>query len=537
MRDIASDSSSIGCGAGASTSSALSAAVLLVLLGFPAIVISFATRHGLGISPDSVVYAFSARTLMHTGQLRSLTGGPLTIYAPGLPILLGVLSRTGLSIDAAARFIDIVSATLFVFGTYLLTRKLFSTLWVSITITALTSLIVPSTLTVFTMLWSEPPFLALTVLILLIVTCCIKRHEVPVGLVIVVIALTVLTTLLRFIGIAIVPALFVSIVIAERSMPLRKTIIKATAVCTASSLGLVAIIIRNLSLGYSIFGNRYDSRYPIVTIFRSSVLTVGSYLFPYNVAHTAAIPGLLVIGLTAVGLIQVLRKRRVEFLPISIYLVIYSALLLYSELTTVIDPVDQRLLTPVVIPIMLLSVASLAEVVAVARKLSAHVGHGVRGWFQAVVSKAGARYAMYSCLIIFLLLFAFQDVQDARAFPNNLGYNSVANQEAPLAVALRRLSTRSEIASNDPYHVYWSTEHGPVLQIPPLVPNYYSPTAQTAANLDLLRAGITSGTVKYLAYFNTGPSNFGPARLRFRGVTFRLVKAFRDGKLYRVVAR
>ena len=56
-----------------------------------ALLIFFFARHGgIGISPDSIVYLSTARSVVHHGMFNEFTGNPITDFPMGYPTFLSI---------------------------------------------------------------------------------------------------------------------------------------------------------------------------------------------------------------------------------------------------------------------------------------------------------------------------------------------------------------------------------------------------------------------------------------------------------------
>ena len=85
------------------------AALALTLIG--ACILAIATRLGIGIYTDSIVYIGAARSILAGDGFQFLTDigqfSPITQYPPGYPWLVAALSWTGLDPLGSARWISV----------------------------------------------------------------------------------------------------------------------------------------------------------------------------------------------------------------------------------------------------------------------------------------------------------------------------------------------------------------------------------------------------------------------------------------------
>ena len=123
------------------------------------------TRYGIGLSPDSIAYLGSAWNL-NNGNGLSLPYGfppnqPLTQFPPLLPVILFIISKTGIPLALGAKLLNLILVTSFVFLSNLIliemeNRSSFfrSSVLGLVSVFAVVQFI-------FSMLWSEPLMIVL----------------------------------------------------------------------------------------------------------------------------------------------------------------------------------------------------------------------------------------------------------------------------------------------------------------------------------------------------------------------------------------
>lgn len=137
--------------------------VSIALLGMS--VSLFATRHGVGLSPDSVTYVGAARNLAAGLGFTSPYGGPesppITWYPPLYPALLAVGSKFGLDPLVGARWLQAAMFGLTILLLGLAAWKIAATTrWIAVAIVVLV-LVSAAILPIYMMAWTEPLFLVL----------------------------------------------------------------------------------------------------------------------------------------------------------------------------------------------------------------------------------------------------------------------------------------------------------------------------------------------------------------------------------------
>lgn len=241
-------------------------AVLAICVLFPLCLIGILTRHGVAIEPDSTTYLSAARSFVANGTVNQLTGGSLTIFPPGLPLVLGIFGKLGLSMTFVARLLNLASAAVMVLAAYFLAK------WTvrSELLGLATALLVGSSYVLvglFSYLVSEPLFTAATLIVLLQLIWSTNKATVSWRALVVIVVACNAAVSFRYIGFVLIPTSALSILLIERRRGLR-AFIPAAIAGVASSLGLVAIVIRNLSLHAGPFGYRRPSGLSVYTVAR-----------------------------------------------------------------------------------------------------------------------------------------------------------------------------------------------------------------------------------------------------------------------------
>ncbi|NBO33075.1 MAG: hypothetical protein EBV02_01720, partial [Actinobacteria bacterium] len=126
-------------------------------------------RSGIGISWDSTDYIAVGLSMAAGRGALDVTGVPMVIRPPGLSALVTVGDWLTVSPDITLRIVNAVAMFVVVWCTHrLLVRAQVRAvaLWVGVALVALS----PTLLDISTMAWSEPPFLALLLVALVIAT-------------------------------------------------------------------------------------------------------------------------------------------------------------------------------------------------------------------------------------------------------------------------------------------------------------------------------------------------------------------------------
>ena len=112
MQSIRASLQSKVCGGGRRTDLNLGVTALLAMV--PVIATCVSTMQGPGLSPDSVAYLSAGLNLAEGDGLLKYTGGTLTVFPPGLPLLIAIGEICGLEKEWTVRLLNACSFALIV---------------------------------------------------------------------------------------------------------------------------------------------------------------------------------------------------------------------------------------------------------------------------------------------------------------------------------------------------------------------------------------------------------------------------------------
>lgn len=396
------------------------------IAGLAAIVVVVAGRDGVGVSPDSVVYASAARSFADTGQLMMFSGERLTTWPPGLPVILGAVLLAGVPLAAAVLALNVICLVLSVLLTHRLAGLLANSAWVAVG-SASAFAFSWATVRVHARLWSEPLFTTLTLIVLVWLVEGLRTRSRSWGALVVLGVSVSLATAVRFTGFALIPLVILGVLLALwRSEGRRNALLKAAFAGGLASVGLIVVAVRNLSYGAAPLGDREASGIAPMTVAVDSLEALGRYLLPLtNGAITVAAGALLLVGF-ALAAVVAIRRLDPTRLVLWIFVGGWWVLLLYSQFATIIDPVNERLLAPA-FPVMVVLAFDAAARFSAGRSLI---------WSAAAMA-------------VVLGLTAFFGARQAINAPEQLGYAQPARMNSELARMAAALPSEAGLASND----------------------------------------------------------------------------------------
>lgn len=495
---------------------------IVALSIFPALIVLLSSRFGPGISPDSVAYVSAAGSFASGAGFTIYTGEALTVFPVGISWILSISERMGIDLEVSSVLLNAVCASSCVLLSYLLALRSLSTRALQFAVAAIVSASW-SVVSVYSMLWSEPLFTTVVLLVLLAVLRAVRQQNFGWWHVLFIGTAASASTLLRFTGVALVPVVALGVFVAARRAGRMGPAVMALGAVTLSIIGLLYSVARNLNLGTQPLGERYSSSSDALEILRESAITLGLYAYPEG-RPTRAIAGLLglaIAALFAYGAFDGIKRRSMPVALLGTFVLTYFLVLLGGQFSSALDPINSRLTIPAFVPAVIVCAYG---VQGLSRKLhrSPAVSHRKAA---AIVVAAGV---MIGASVAVNLMHS---VDLARhSYAEGLGYNNETWRSSTLASTLLSLPS-SGIAATDPAATYWVSGLMPVTQLPRR--DRYWPESRTVASLSEIKAAVESGAIQYLIFFDRSETALSPNVLQDAGISMTLDGEFPDGALYR----
>ena len=503
--------------------------LVAVFMAIPVVFILIATHIGPGISPDSTVYASTARSFAATGDLTNFYGKPLTMFPPGLPLVLGALIHLGFSISVASVLLGVVSAALTVLFTYLLARQSLSSIPVALVAAAMVAFSA-SLVRVDSMLWSEPMFAVVVLVVLWLVAKGINRGNLNTWLAALLGLLGAFAFSLRYIGIIVMIAAVIGVFIANLRVD-RTTRIARTGLCLAVTLvGAGLIALRNIDLGVPPLGDRSPGNATLPNVLHDSAQTLGNYVIALGTLApryevVAVILGIVVVAILAFGLVRAIRTRSTVVMYLGAFIALYWVLLAYSELTTDLDPLSERFTAPIFGPMVVLAIYAIDQMfVLLCVEMKRPSGLLVRSLFIAAIA----------LLVVSFGTSSSQNIQwSSKVASAGIELNSHSNVTSPLAQGVAALPQGTVVATTNPWLTSLVSAHEPLRIIA------LGSSKQSAAQINEERSTfiqrVHDDNISYLAYYNGDLTQLTPDELHPLGLNITSVANFKDGQLFKVV--
>jgi len=502
--------------------------VVGILAALVGILSLLASRHGPGISPDSVTYLSTAQHLHQYGELTNLFGVPLTVFPPGYPIILAGAAWLGISLQGAVVALNVLAGVGAVIVSYHLSARSLGSQTAALLIALLTAT-AAGTAAVFSMAWTEPWFTTICLGVLLLAVRFVTVKARWATLISMSLLISVATSL-RYAG-----AILIIVALTAAVLPRASASIRALRLAVAvvlSAIGLVAIGLRNHHLGVSVLGQREPGGFGPGRIAKDTFTALGLYWLPGTTLASLArllapVIACVLIALVIAGVYRTVTARSSAMAIIVVFAAVYWLAIWGSEATSLLDPVSVRLSAPAIVPMLI---------------LAAYGAIGIRQWIAgqdssyAVVRAHDFGVAAVVLVLAVAVASALQaGVYVHRAWKAGVGYNSVVSRQSALTARAQQVPDGTVIAATDPWQMNWNTGRSPVKAIPLLTGK--GATNVSAKKVAVLVKQIRSGEVRYLAYGTHAVAAATPDVLRALGLHVHMVAVTADGTLYAVTAQ
>jgi hypothetical protein len=415
-----------------------------------------ATWKGPGLSNDSVAYLSAGVNIADSHGVTTLDDRSLTVFPPGLPVIAAIGETVGLGVEMTARLVSVVSFGAMVLLGNVMLRRVVRDRRAVIALTALLA-VAPALLGVSKMAWSEPPFIVVS-LIFLLVLCRVWERRALSGFDLV--ALSVLCWvgfLLRYVGASLIVVGAVTLLAALRPVD-RRTLGRIVVFGALAVSVPILWMLRNHAADGTYLGPRAPSPDSFWDVVERTAAVIGEWVVPVRDMSTRslALVGLAALILVAAALARIEWPRQgragAVLVCCCIFIPIYVGWMTVSSLTTAINPTNSRFLSPVFVPLLVVAAAAAAQLIA---RSDRAVWRGLVG---AVLAVGLAGYVAVSV----------RDVRDDAADGIQLNSDAVVDSDLA-ATALQSVRTSPDgavVYSNNPNALWSATSMQPIYFAP-----------------------------------------------------------------------
>ena len=413
---------------------------------------------GAGWSWDTSDYVAVGKNFAKDLTLLDATGLPMTVRPPGLSILIAVGDWLGLGVNFTVQILNAASAVIVVLCTSHLLQLAHTRKFITAIATAFVAFST-ALLWQYSMIWSEPPFIA--VLMIAIVVSLRKMTAIKVvGLIFLFTALF----FIRYVG----PVFAVALTVASIYFDRRQLGWLKSVGANVLALGISFIPVwwwldRNQDIDGTLTGARVPAGGTLLAPLKTFTSTIGSWIvakpveggiylswdsYPQNTKVIGVFFVVIFFGLCIFYLVPILLKRLVRpdlniFIVTATVLVAYVAFSAYRFVHFELGPLDNRMMIPIYVPIVLIIALTVDKIKIKPKPLRL----AFSGFFTALV-----------------VLQAFSSLNDSIKFGQDGRYwaaRDFINQ--PLHKFVDSLPTNSLLMSNQPQELFAVWQESSVL--------------------------------------------------------------------------
>ena len=474
-------------------------AVLIAIAGLIAvsIVLVRTSRYGAGIvSDDAVSYLSAAENVLAGNGFTNYRGLPYVHWPPLFPAVVALPGLVGIEPAVAARWINVLAfGAIVVFSGIWLRRRVQSSALVVCGVTAVVLSVPLVRMASFAL--SDALFVLLVFLFLM----AIGRHLVDgkTSSLLLATAIAALSCLTRYVGDTVVFTGAILLLFAPGRSFLRR-IRDIAFFGFVSVLPTVLWVVRNHRLTSTWTGERGASTLSLWESGSATMETLASWFLPVRYLPSptlrTALGGATVLALVGLVAFAVRREYRdsdrggravlLDAMPLVVFVVIFAAQLVSTATVVAYCTIDDRLLSPVFIPLVLLLVYAADRVrSALAHRTSARAATAI------VVCGLGL-------LLAFPLAFTAKTTRYCRTNGAG-GYSMTVWHDSDLIARVRSDPPPGRIVSNAPDAIYILA--GRFADFSPRKHLYASPSSTAYDDLPAFVRSLSSGEDTYLVWF------------------------------------
>jgi len=419
---------------------------------------TIANRSGVGWSWDTSDYVAVGKNFADGKGLLDATGIPMTVRPPGLSFLIATGDLLGANVNLTIQVLNFFCAAIVVIAT----NQLLQIAQVSKTVRLITTAFIafsPALLWQYSMIWSEPPFIALVVISMLV-----SLQKANVNKFVILTLLFTALFFIRYVG----PVFAFSIAVAStlhdrHQLKFNKSLFVNFGAFAISLVPVWFWLERNKSLDGTLTGARTPGGGNLLGPLKTFTGTIGSWVtaspveggiflswndHPTNTKIFGV--GAVVILIALLASYAITQFRRTKFmetssiltlsLSISIFYIIFSA---YRFVYLELGPLDNRMMIPIYVPLVLISAVTVGKIQIDSKSLR----RGFTG--------------LFTLLVVFQAVSSFDDASKFGRDGRYWATSAFINQ--PIHQIVDEIPADSALMSNQPQQLFAVWQNSSVL--------------------------------------------------------------------------
>ncbi|TET47096.1 hypothetical protein E3J62_02455 [candidate division TA06 bacterium] len=465
---------------------------LLLILGLLGVllVLTSTSRFGPGVSPDSVAHVSTARNLLSGKGYVQYDGSRFVSCPPLFPTLLASIGLCGFDPLGVARYLNAIcfGAIIFISGLWLL-KNIQPLPFALLGAGAL--LLSKPLIGVSAFAWPEPLFVLLVLVFVVEAGEFLERGK-SLSFILLTIS-AMLAFLTHYLGIAVILAGLVILYLKPSITPVRR-FVNLIMFATISALPTIVWLVGNRIVSSELTREIALGSFPIAQNLWFALHAVSKWFLPLRMPTTARIVIFSLLFILMLGLLAAItardrnrwaRSNLPQIMPSLCFLLIYLGCLVASATGVAFGGINDRLLSPIYVPLILLMVFTFDNL----REFPDR--HFLRKAFTITLIAGFSIWLAYrASRVTKVTWMSFRDGPG--------GYATAAWRESNLVQHIRRYPLHGQVYSNAPDAVYILA--GESARLSPRKHPSHSPKS-TPDDILKFKTTLVSGTDTYLVWF------------------------------------
>lgn len=451
-------------------------------VGFVAVLV--ATAAGPGMNADSAAYYSAGINLADGKGLIQYDGSSLTSFPPGMSLLIASAIHLGLSPDLVIRLANAValSATIFL-GYRILRRRVDNDIVVAAATFFLTVNV--ALLDIGKMALSECLFVFICVAFVDVSERGVVREASssgpidgppvedrsggPVAMVVLLAILVWMGFAIRYAGVVLVPVGLLAVALALKNRSTRTKIRFIALYLCLALIGPMLIMLRNQIVNGNLMGTRTRSSDGLIdTVIRVAAIP-GKWLLPDPIPELVqGIFGVLVITSLVVmtswmSIRSAKWRNSILWSPFVVFVAVYYLYIVAAQITVAFDRVNGRLLSPALVPLVVLMAVAIDHIVSAIADRDSHRVPAVRS-FRSSHGLITVGVMTSAVLLLQTVVFIADVVGSGR---DGVDYASHDWHQSEVLALARELPPNAVLYSNTSAGVWIVLRRQPILKSPP----------------------------------------------------------------------
>jgi hypothetical protein len=366
--------------------------LIAAIIGYYAIYL-FTSYSGVGLSPDSIMYASTATNIQAHGSLLTFNKTPLVFFPVFYPFFLGIIQFitrvdpiTAGSVINSCLFAGVIFTTGWILENFTSHARIYK--WLIL----IAIILSPGLLEIYSFLWSETLFIFESLLFIVAYRHYLKSHTTKALLVAAII--TAIACITRYAGVTIIGTGGL-LLLLDNELSIRKKIRHILIYGFVS----ISLLVANLVMNRINTGLSTGTREPSITPFIDNLHYFGTVIWDWAALRTdvadpyaALITSIIFISLIGI-LVWKTYKRRIDSVEniVIAFAVVYGLFIVISASISRYERINSRLIAPMFVPLLIACTSWVPDVLR-------------------LIKNKASKYALSGISIVLMVAFEYSTV-------------------------------------------------------------------------------------------------------------------------------